>query len=422
MLKNFTILCAFIFFAVSNFNAQTCKLDSVLNKIYGNDSIVGFSVTAVKGDSFVYNNSFGLRNVKQNLPVNNNTRFRIASISKTITTLTLMTLYDKGLFKFDDDISKYLGFTLRNPKFPNDTITIRKILSHTSSLNDGIKYDTFLDSTIKGYEVPNIQCLLTPNGKFYSEDMFQSKNPKDSYFLYANINFGIIGTLIEKLTDKRFDIVAKENVLIPLGIKGSYNIQDLEDISDLSALYRKVGNDWISQVDDYNGVKPAPRNFSDYKLGTNGVLFSPTGGLRVTSNELAKILMLLKNKGKFNNKQIISESTIDEMLKPIWVYDGSNGNNYGGSMNNYAMANYSTTDLIPKQLLTGHSGDAYGLISDMYFSSADNFGIVFICNGGQYKTGVSNGWYKIEEDVYKAVYNYIVNLKTESDIPKCPSR
>ena len=148
MLKIFTMFCAFILFAASNLNAQACKLDSVLNKIYSNDSIVGFSVTAVKGDSFVYNNSFGLRNVKQNLPVNNNTRFRIASISKTITTLTLMTLYDKGLFKFDDDISKYLGFTLRNPKFPNDTITIRKILSHTSSLNDGIKYDTDRKSVV----------------------------------------------------------------------------------------------------------------------------------------------------------------------------------------------------------------------------------------------------------------------------------
>ncbi|HPN39490.1 MAG TPA: serine hydrolase domain-containing protein [Melioribacteraceae bacterium] len=406
---------------VSNVQAQQCKLDSLLKNIYDNDSIVGFSVTAVKGDSFIYNKGFGLRNVDNNLPVNNNTRFRIASISKTITTLTLMTLYDKGLFSLDDDISKYLGFTLRNPKFPNDTITIRHILSHTSSLNDGVTYDTFLDSTIKGFEIPDVKCLLIPNGKYYSEDMFQNHSPKEGYFRYANINFGIIGTMIEKLTGKRFDIVAKENILLPLGIKGSYNILDLEEINDLAVLYRKSGDEWQPQTDNYLGVKPPIRtNLKTYIIGTNGVLFSPTGGLRVTSKELATILLLLKNLGKYDNKQIISETTINEMLKPVWIYNGNNGNNYGGSMNNYSLGNYSTNNLVPDQLLIGHSGDAYGLISDMYFSAKDNFGIVFICNGGKFKNGINPGWYKIEEDIFNILYNYILEIKTDSDIPKCP--
>jgi len=418
-------LC-FIFMAfvisLSNVNSQTAKLDSTLSYIYNNDSIVGFSVAAIKCDSLIYYNGFGLRDVERNLPVDKNTKFRIASISKTITTLTLMTLYDKGLFKLDDDISKYLGFTLRNPKYPNDTITVRHVLSHTSSLNDGSNYDAFLDSTIKGLNIPDIKCLLTQNGKFYSEDMFQNHSPKEGYFKYANINFGIIGTMIEKLTGKRFDIVAKENILLPLGITGGYNIQDLENINDLAVLYRKSGDKWVAQTDNFKGEKPAPRNLSNYNLGTNGVLFSPTGGLRVNAKELAKIMLLLKNFGKYNNKQLITENTIKEMLKAVWVFNGSNGNNFGGSMNTYALGNYSTNELIPGQLLTGHSGEAYGLISDMYFSSSDNFGIVFICNGGKYKYGVNPGWYKIEEDVFKAVYNYIINTKVDSDIPKCPTR
>ncbi len=415
-------ICVFFAFYFTILKAQTCELDSTLNAIYCNDSIVGFSVAAIKGDSFVYYNGFGLRDVERNLPVDKNTKFRIASISKTVTTLTLMTLYDKGLFKLEDDISKHLGFTLRNPKFPNDTITVRHILSHTSSLNDGTTYDTFLDSTLKGFNIPEVKCLLTKDGKFYSEDMFQDHSPNERYFRYANINFGIIGTMIEKLTGKRFDIVAKENILHPLGITGSYNVQDLEDINDLSVLYRKAGNVWNPQTDYFKGIKPTLRDLSRYSLGTNGVLFSPTGGLRVTAKELATIMLLLKNNGKYNDIQVISESTIKEMIKSVWIYNGSNGNNYGGSMNTYALGNYTTNDLIPGQLLIGHSGDAYGLISDMYFSSTDNFGIVFICNGGKYKNGKNPGWYKIEEDVFKAIYDYILDIKTDSDIPKCPVR
>jgi len=394
--------------------AQITKLDSLLNKVFTQNTLLGFSIAVTKGDSLVYNKGFGLRNFGRNLPIDTNTTYRIASISKTITTITLMTLYDQGLFGLDEDISKYIGFNLRNPNFPNDTITIRKLLSHTSTLNDGDGYDSFLSATA-GSNIPSIQSLLSSSGSYYTANMFLNRSPKTNYFQYANINFGVIGTLIEKLTGKRFEIVVKENVLIPLEIEGSFNIQDLTNINNLATLYRRSGNSWSPQVDNYNGVKPPPRNLINYTIGTNGLIFSPTGGLRISAADLSKIMIVLKNYGRFEGKQIISENSANEMLKTVWTYNGSNGNNYYGIFNRYALGNHTTTELLSGQILTGHPGEAYGLISDMYFSKSKNYGVVFICNGGVYNNGLYSGWYKQEEQVFNAVLNSITGIITNTE-------
>ncbi len=81
----------------------------------------------------------------------------------------------------------------------------------------------------------------------------------------------------------------RHNVLLPLNITGSFNIQDIEDINLMSVLYR----DDTPQADNYNGVIPSPRNLASYALGTNGFLFSPQAGLKISSNDLAKIIWLV---------------------------------------------------------------------------------------------------------------------------------
>ena len=63
------------------------------------------------------------------------TCFRIASITKWVTAIGLMTLYDEGKLDLDKDISTYLGFTVRNPAYPNTPITARMLMTHTSSLS-----------------------------------------------------------------------------------------------------------------------------------------------------------------------------------------------------------------------------------------------------------------------------------------------
>ncbi len=408
MKKYFTTVLV-IEFLIGTF-AQS-SLDTKLQNIKTQYQVVGMSVAVVKGDTIAFSKGYGLRDVGRSLPVNDSTVYRIASISKMITAAALMILYEQGLFNLDDDVSSYLGFTLRNPTYPNDVITFRKILSHTSSLRDGTGYDSFLSATYNNTPPPSLQALLTAGGSYYTANMFSSsRSPSSNYFEYSNINFGVVGTLVERISNQRFDIFCKEKIFQPLGITGSFNIQDIPNINNVSVLYRKSGSTWVPQTDNYLGVKPPPRNLSGYVIGSNGVIFAPQGGLRCSANDLSKFMMMIMNGGILNGVRILNDSTVARMINPVWIYNGSNGNNYYGIFNTYAVGNHRTVNLLTGETLYGHPGEAYGLISDMYFSQIKDYGIIFITNGGVWGNGNYSGWYNIEEDVYKACYSQLDSL------------
>ncbi|MHC1737625.1 MAG: serine hydrolase [Ignavibacteriaceae bacterium] len=390
---------------------QSSVLDSLLQQIKTTYNLVGMTVSVAKNNVIVFSKGYGLRDVPRNLPMNDSTAYRIASISKTITAIALMKLYENGAFSLDDDISQHLGFQLRNPVFPTQVITIRKVLSHTSSLRDGTGYDGFLAASYSQNPQPALSSLLTPAGSYYTSNMFSSsQGPDNHYFTYSNINYGVIGTLIERLSNKRFDIFCRENIFEPMGLNASFNIDDFSSVNNIAVLYRRSGSTWSPQLDNYGGVKPPPRNLFGYIPGTNGLLFAPQGGLRISGTDLAKILILLKDGGIYNGVRILNDTTVSQMLIPAWAYNGSNGNNYYGIFNTYALGCHRTTELLPGETLFGHPGEAYGLISDMYFSELKDYGIVFITNGGQWGNGTYSGWYNVEEQVYTKVLQQINNL------------
>jgi CubicO group peptidase (beta-lactamase class C family) len=147
-MKNIALLL--LIFCTLCGSVRSQEIDSLINSVLIKHNLVGLSVAFVKDNRIIYNKGFGLANIEKGIPVDDSTRFRIASVSKCITALSLMTLYDKGLFRLDDDISNILGYKVRNPYFPDQPITVRMVLKHTSSLNDGSGYSRFV-STLKRY-------------------------------------------------------------------------------------------------------------------------------------------------------------------------------------------------------------------------------------------------------------------------------
>lgn len=386
----------------------TKKLDS-LKTVY---ELRGLSITIIKNNKIIYTKGFGQRDIARNLPVDDSTKYRIASISKFFASIAMMQLYEQGKFDLDADVSRYLGFTFRNPKFPNDSISIRRILSHCAGLRDGDTYSDFLTASYSS-PVPSIQQLFVPGGAYYSANMWSNNNSaKINYFTYSNANFGVAGSLVEKLSGERFDVYCRKHIFIPLGLTCSYNIQDLPNINDVATIYRKINGVWTANYDSYSGIMPAPRDLSSYILGSNGFIFAPQGGLRVSSLDLAKATLAIMNNGVLNGKRILNDTTVQVFLKSNWKYTGSNGDNYYGIFNEYAFGNHTTKEFLPGETLIGHPGEAYGLISDMYYSPSKSYAIVFITNGGSWGDGKYSGWYNIEEDMYKTCFSELNNLTT----------
>src|SRR4051794_610319 len=136
---------------------------------------------------------------------------RVASVSKMVTTIGVMKLVEAGKLDLNSDVSHWLGWSLRNPNFPDRPITLRMLLSHTSSVRE------------------HDDDYAIPLGHAIEPVMRDPRNwdpvhgPGDNYFSYTNLNFPIVATVVEKVTGQRFDIWMRDNVLEPMKLDACYN-------------------------------------------------------------------------------------------------------------------------------------------------------------------------------------------------------
>ncbi len=398
--------------------------------------LASLSVLAVRNGKVVYQKAFGQRLLAAPgfpaQPATPDTLYRVASVSKLVTTFGAMLLVEEGKLALDNDVSDYLGFILRNPHFPDRPITLRSLLTHTSSLSDDGGYSRPASIALK--------TLLVPGAKRYGEGrVWSRKAPPGDYFEYCNLGWGVLGTLMERVTGERFDRLMKRLVLDPLGMRGGYNPSELApaDLANLATLYRKRTTDteiwnaagpWIAQADDYRARAPAaPPDMDLYVIGSNATPFSPTGGLRASTSDLGRVMLMLINEGRHEGRQFLKSATLQRMFTRQWTYDGSNGDNAGGLYNRWGMGNQQFPDRPGSgmQLVegggfsgVGHLGEAYGLMSVFVVDPATKNGMVVLVGGVSsnpeaYK-GVYSAMPRFEEQILSALYRRAI-LASDSE-------
>lgn len=334
-------------------------LDGEFSALIGDSGtkVLGLGVIAFKDGKEIYSYFGGRRHLNPDKLLTRNTLLRAASLSKMFAVFSIMQLVEQRKLNLSDDVSKYLGFKFRNPNFPNAPITVEMLACHTSSLRDG--------------------------------KIFSATRPPGKYFTYCNFNYGVLATIIERVTGERFDRYQQNNILQPLDIDGGYVVSNLsaKAFKNLGTIYRKLG-DWSAQVDDYK-IQPQ-ENLSGYVVGSDATIFAPQGGLRISFDDLAKCLQMMMNRGTYNERQIISAASFNEMTSAHWTFNAAapNGNTYGGVMENYGLGTYKIFGASKARLckdfaidLIGHSGEAYGLISGLYFVPNTQDGVIFMTNG-----------------------------------------
>jgi CubicO group peptidase (beta-lactamase class C family) len=400
-----------IFFLVSPSFGQS--FESRINDIASAHNMAGGAVVVFCENGIIKSQHFGKADMARNIEVTEDTKFRIASISKTITAIAAMQLVENNLLNIDDNISSILGYTVVNPNQPNASITPRMLLSHTSTIIDGSTYSSFLSATTNNNPIPNLSEILTQGGAYYSTNLFNNAGP-GSYFNYSNLNYVILGTIVEKASGLRFDEYCKQNIFQPLGMDASFNLNDLQDINQVAVLYRLTNNTWTPQADNYQGVQPVFTNLSGYVPGTNGGRFGPQGGLRISAKDLATLFMCLSNPGGCPST-LLSEGTINQMISNQWTHNGSNGNNYGGLFLSWGLGLQRITSTPAKDialsgssLMFGHTGEAYGLVSDAFYDTTRKAGFVFITNGvgAGYNTNNQSAFYTVEQEIFDAIEKY----------------
>ncbi len=207
-----------------------------------------------KGDSLVYKNEMGGFNSKTQAP--------IASCSKWLTAALVMQFVDEGKLSLDDKVVKYIP---EFEKYFKNYITIRQCLSHMTGINDD---DKFLKRLL---ERKKFSSLEEEVNAFAARDI--RANPGTDFW-YGNVGLNIAGRVLEVISKKKFEVLIKTKLFTPLGMTKT--------------------------------------TFADITGGP----VNPSGGATSTADDYMRFLVLLLNKGKYNGVQILSEKSVDEMMRP----------------------------------------------------------------------------------------------------------
>ena len=393
----------------------------VLSALPEAHNLAGMSVVSRCGDAISIQVNMGHRDIGRDLSVDENTTFRMASVSKGVVALVVAKLVEENQLQYDAPLGNYLDAPPIHPNHPNEAITLNHLLTHTSGIRDGSGYGDFLSASYSNIpNVPTLNSVLDPGGEFHTPDMWGSAAPGE-WFQYANLNFGVLATVMEAATGMRFDHIMENHLFGPFGIDAGYRVQDLDNINDLAVLYRQNDGEWVPQADHYLGVTPTGPNWSEYIPGINAVCLSPQGGLRIGTEDLT-VLARLWSSGTATGADglplpYLTLESLSNLKATQWTYDtssGGNGNNYYGLFNSWARglhlaASGSGNDGIVPDVNTspfiGHPGEAYGLISDAYATPGGEWNFAFVTNGkwDGFTTGPGSAFYALEQDVFSAL-------------------
>ena len=372
--RNFLIIgLSLLFFSCekSNITVDVSDKASILKiieaeKATQNMSSISFCV--VKGDSLIWSGALGEANKSIPTKATTDTRFIIASISKSITAVAAMKLVENKLLNLDADINTYLPFEVKNPNFPTVKITTRMLLNHTSSISDA-KYNKY------NFYCWNEDCAVPlgtflkdfydSKGQFYSNDNFHSYQPA-AQAMYSNMGFALLGYIVERIAKKPFDEYCKQTIFLPLGMtKTEWRIKNVP-LSELAIPYSPT---ITSATPHYT--------FPDY----------PNGGLRTTPTDLSKFMRMLINDGTHNKVKILSPQTINLMRQKTSSITSPIGTlNFGLGLYYF---NFKDKELY------GHGGNELGTSTEMVFDAASKVGVIVFTNTSNPKIDlIINSLYK----------------------------
>jgi CubicO group peptidase (beta-lactamase class C family) len=175
---------------------QRTALDSTLEDMRTKAHVPGLAVGIVDGGALVYSRGFGVRDLGSGAPVDTDTLFHVASISKTFTTAAVMQLIERGKLTLDDPVERHL------PEFAGSGILVRHLLTHTAGLQDRERPTGSAESSAVNAYVTRVanRARAYPPGKGWE---------------YSDADFNVLGALVEKVSDRTFCEYIEKQILAP---------------------------------------------------------------------------------------------------------------------------------------------------------------------------------------------------------------
>jgi uncharacterized protein YbbC (DUF1343 family)/CubicO group peptidase (beta-lactamase class C family) len=271
------------------------RIEEAVTRSIKHGDMSGCVVLIGRRGGIVFEHAYGNRAVEPKTePMTTDTLFDMASLTKPLATATsVMILVQRGQLRLSDKVSKFFPDFAANGK---EGVTVEHLLTHSSGLipdNPLSDYDDGWKSAEK--KICNLK-LLTPPG---------------STFKYSDVNFILLGKIVESVAGKPEDEFVKEEVYAKLGMHDTgYNPSDeLKTRAESTEKRAKSDKKWIK------GEVHDPRAYALHGVAGHAGLFS-------TAEDLAIYGQMMLQKGRYGDVHILSEATFDEMIRPRDI-DGS---------------------------------------------------------------------------------------------------
>jgi CubicO group peptidase (beta-lactamase class C family) len=343
--------------------SKRATIDSFISKMMGRHKIPGLSISIVDKDRILLKKGYGVRNIEQHLPATPDTLYGVGSVTKSFTALSVMILVGRGKLRLDDKITEYLP-ELKVDSF-NEQVSISDLITHSSGmpalniaeihLLRGIGFDsTFIPA--ETYE-DFLQLYLDAKN--------ERAGKPGKRFLYSNEGYTLIGKIIEKIDNTKYEEFVTKNILLPLKMRRStfYSKIAVSDQNHCQCYFQK------------DKSKPIPVEYPDHEL-----VYAP-GGLISSVVELSNYLRMWLNKGIFEGHRIISTELVHQSLSGGIERDRGKE----GSVSFYNTGWAVNQNFFGRTLIS-HSGSTDVSSSNLSFLPEEGIGVAIGSNTGETPT------------------------------------
>jgi CubicO group peptidase (beta-lactamase class C family) len=309
----------------------------------------GASLAIIAGDQTVHVKSFGVSGPEGKIPTPQ-TSFVLCSLTKSFTALAVMQLVEAGKIALDAPVQRYLPwFTLADPQAAGQ-ITVRHLLNQTSglSMTSGWMALTDMDNSPDA-SVKQARELAS----------FKPNRPAGSKFEYSNMNYNLLGLIIEAVSGEKYADYVQNHIFDPLDVTHTYTSKAMARQNGMSSGYIS----WFG----------FPMAVPDLPLPSGSL---PSGQIISSADDMAHYLVAQLNGGRYGHVQILSPAGISAMHNPA-----ADATTMGVAMGKYGMGWF--VDQTSQGVRLWHDGTAPDYFSYMALLPEQNSGIVLLVNGNQ---------------------------------------
>lgn len=261
------------------------KIDSLLNYLNKNDKFMG-SLSIREGDKVVFSKGYGFADADQKIKADNNTKYKVGSISKIFTAVITMQLIEEKKLRLETKLTKFF------PKLENaDKISIEDLLHHRTGIKDYINQDSITQEEL---DAPDLKQTIL--NKILNYESIAEPNTK---FEYSNSNYYLLGIIIEKITKKSFAENLENRIVKKVGLKNTYYpSEQVNVLNKESYSYLFDGSKWGKTEEWKNDIAYAAGSVISTPNDLTAFLYELFEGKLVKKSSLESMKELKDSYGK----------------------------------------------------------------------------------------------------------------------------